>query len=123
MTPPSPLHARPTMTLAPTHLPQTHLEALVAHLARETGPNAMQHDYWMNTLYTATSDHPEASDLYATPGWEGSAGVPWSVITEGGDVEGHGEVKVDWTGDIAADARLYHEVVARLLSDLSASIR
>ena len=56
-------------------------------------------------------------DLWATPGWEGLPGLPWST-EENGDVPDVGDEPVQWTGDLDKDAELYRSAVARIVARL-----
>ena len=63
---------------------------------------------------------PDA-DLWATPGWEGLPGLPWSVESDG-DVPAHGTEPVEWTGEPEQDVILYRATVAGLVARLRASL-
>mgnify|MGYP003115169502 CR=1 FL=1 len=93
-----------------------YLGQLRAHLAAVL-PDV--HFCWMSdALRNPLTDD---MDLWATPGWEGLPGLPWSVESDG-DVPAHGVEPVEWTGEPEQDVILYRAAVARLVARLRASL-
>ena len=69
-------------------------------------------DAWMGTLCVDLGDDVL---LYATPGWEGLPGLPWSVETDG-DVPAHGTVEIDWSDDLDENVATYAAALAKLVA-------
>jgi len=92
-------------------LDPNYIDALCAHLG--TLPDV--HFCWQSggVRNPLTDD----MDLWATPGWEGLPGLPWSVESDG-DVPAHGTEPIEWTGDLEQDTVLYQAAVARLVARL-----
>ena len=74
-----------------------------------------EYDFWMGTLHVLL---PDGRDLYATPGWEGET-LPWCVQTDNySDVDAHGNVHVEWTGNLRVDCDLYMRAIDTLIENI-----
>ena len=98
-------------------MPVSHayFDELCRHLDTLDG---FERDWWTGGVRSILAP---GVDLYATPGWDGLPGLPWSLEIDG-DVPANGEEPVEWTGDLDADAALYRAAVARVAARARAAL-
>ena len=95
--------------------PEGYLDRLCSHLGSLPG---FERDWWTGGVRSAFSP---TQDLWASPGWDGLPGLPWSLEGEG-DVPAWGTEPVEWTGDLEQDTALYRAAVARVAARLRGAV-
>ncbi len=92
-----------------------YYDTLIAHIVKtvpEVKGNKVWVEDWMGTLAITIT---EEITLWATPGWEGEDLSFGKTDDDSGDVLAFGDLTVEWTGDLDADAALWVQIVTPLI--------